>query len=708
MDGSLHGMNLPAKSTPAFPPADVLVVDDLAEKILVYRTILEDLNVNLVTVRSGQDALREVLHREFAVILLDVNMPGMDGFETATMIRQRRRSARTPIIFLTAFTDEMRVEQGYAIGGVDYIPTPVVPAILRAKVQVFVELYEMRRLSASQAEERAMRTVAEETAERMAFLAEAAKELTRSLEFEPMLHTLAGVTVPFLADLSVLCHADSSGQPGRTECVWTEAVPEDMRRRRMASTFSDPQLQEAILTAMSSEQIQQLHRLSSIVPGGPEDGITWPDVEGGSALVLPLIVRQRVRGALALVRERDKPAYQPITIALAMELVSRAAIMLENALLVQDIQEADHRKDEFLGMLAHELRNPLGPIRNAVQLLHYSDQEKELIEHARDMIDRQVTHMARLVDDLLDATRIARGKILLRKERCDLARIVKQTVDDYAGIFSARQLRLEAELPARSVWVHGDPTRLAQAVGNLLHNAHKFTDPGGAVEVRLEVHGQEALLRVRDQGVGIDAKVMPFIFDVFRQAEQGLDRTRGGLGLGLSLVKGLVEMHNGKVSVDSDGVGMGAEFTIALPVMQAQRNTARKPMEGTDSIAPCYRILVVEDNQDTADSIRILLTRKGHEVRTAYSGTSGLEVARDFHPQVILCDIGLPGMDGYQFARAIRDDQQVTSAYVIALTGYGRDEDQVRAKEAGFDRHLTKPVDFSTLCKALAEAPVTA
>ncbi|HMC98124.1 MAG TPA: response regulator, partial [Flavobacteriales bacterium] len=690
--------------TPALPKADVLVVDDLPEKLLVYRTILEELDVNLVTARSGQEALREVLNREFAVILLDVNMPIMDGFETATLIRKRRRSASTPIIFLTAFTDEMRVAQGYAIGGVDYIPTPVVPAILRAKVQVFVELFQMRRLSASQAEERARRAVAEEAAERFAFLAEAGKEMTRSLEFEPMLHTLAGVAVPFLADLSVLCLMDENKRITRVESAWSQ--PGQDGHKGSASSCPFPWLIEACERSIATDRPVHLDGLPAMSPPGAEDVITSPDVQGGSALVLPLVVRNTVHGALAFVRRSSRPAYQSISVTLAQELAARAAIMLENALLVQGIQEADHRKDEFLAMLAHELRNPLGPIRNAVQLLHMAGEEDGMLSHARGMIDRQVTHMARLVDDLLDATRIARGKILLRMERCDLVRIVRQTLEDYAGTFKARRLRLEVDLPDQPVWIHGDPTRLAQAVGNLLHNAHKFTDPGGwvLISLRPETNGSEATLRVRDMGVGVDPKVLPYVFDVFRQAEQGLDRSRGGLGLGLSLVKGLIEMHGGTVSAHSEGVGMGAEFTIRIPLQVMDAPTAVPVTEVPDAEGSRYRVLVIEDNQDTADSFKLLLTRDGHEVRTAYTGTAGLEAAHHFRPQVILCDIGLPGMDGYQVVRMIRRDADVSSAYVIALTGYGREEDQGKAHEAGFDLHLTKPVDFATLRRALLGA----
>lgn len=562
--------------------ADVLVVDDLPEKLLVYRTILEELDVNLIAARSGQEALKAVLQHEFAVILLDVNMPGMDGFETATLIRQRKRSAATPIIFLTAFTDEMRMEQGYASGAVDYIPTPVVPGILRAKVQVFVELFEMRRASAMQAEERARRKAAEEAAERSAFLAAAGDALTRSLTTGSMARTVAGVAVPFLADVCVFLLAqDEGGAPAQVLCAWGDATDQGPQR---VDGCPNAFLEGVLERALETEGFRLLAPLPADT-GAPRAGM--PDVAGGTAVVVPLGLRDRMLGSIAFVRTGPDPAYPPNDVAVAQELSARISIALENARLVLGIQEADQRKDEFLGMLAHELRNPLAPLRTAVHLLDLQEPRDELVAQARDVIDRQVTHMTRLVDDLLDATRIARGKVLLRNERCDLAAIVRQTTADHAPLFRAAGVHVVAEVPDRPVWTVGDPTRLAQVVGNLLHNAHKFTDAGGTVSVRMAADAEHARCRlsVSDTGVGIAPELLPFVFDVFRQAEQGLDRSRGGLGLGLSLVKGLVEMHGGTVSAHSAGAGRGTEFIVHLPLAHAEEGTSL-------AVAPLARVAV--------------------------------------------------------------------------------------------------------------------
>jgi len=691
------------KPSRAVQTTDILVVDDLPEKILVYRAVLETPEFNIVTARSGSEALKKVLEGDFAVILLDVSMPGMDGFETAQLIRKRKRSSATPIIFLTAFTDEVRMAQGYASGAVDYIATPVVPEILRAKVQVFVELFRMRRQSAAQAEERARRSETEEAAVRSAFLADAGKEMMRSLEFEPMLLTLAGVPVPFLADLSALCVLDETGKATRMECVWAHPLPGEPARKQSASVCPYPWLAEAFERTVASGQHMELQDLPAALPNGAESTNPWPAIQGGCALVLPLVVRNKVHGALALVRKDSEPGYPSLTVALARELASRAAIMLENALLVQGIQEGDRRKDEFLGMLAHELRNPLAPLSNAVEILEMSTTADSLEVQALGVINRQVKHMTRLVDDLLDATRIARGKVLLRKEQCDLCNIVRQTAADYRMVL-ATDMRFELDVPEGPLPVYGDPTRLAQMVGNLLHNAHKFNDPGGYIALRLHVDEEDGLahMTVKDTGMGIDPAMLPYIFDVFRQADQGLDRSRGGLGLGLTLVKGLAELHDGTVEVISGGSGQGATFTVRLPL---HLTTAPAPAAHQPEVpnASRSRILVIDDNRDAADTIKLLLERNGHDVRTAYTGLTGVETAREFRPQVIICDIGLPGMDGYEVARVLRGAYAGDPLKLIALTGYGRKEDQARTAAAGFNMHMTKPIDFQILRKALTD-----
>jgi signal transduction histidine kinase/DNA-binding response OmpR family regulator len=697
---------------PVVHRADILLVDDLPEKILVYRTVLEDLDVNLIVANSGPSALKEVLRREFAVILLDVNMPGMDGFETATLIRQRKRSSTTPIIFLTAFSDEVRMSQGYASGAVDYIPTPVVPEILRAKVQVFVELYQMRKQSASRAEEQARRAAAEEAARRSAFLAEAGTIFTRSHDMEPLVDAIARAGVPFLADLSVLAISDPEGNIEQARSNWAGAHSSDLGRFYISDERPEDWLMEAMTRAIKTREFRILSGVPHLaLTNGDVDirhGSPPPDVQGGSALILPLHLRDTTHGVLVLMRKATSPAYQASDVALAGELAARAAAALENARLVQGIQEADQRKDEFLGMLAHELRNPLGPMRNAVEILGMVGPLDPTIEHAREVMDRQVKHMARLVDDLLDATRIARGKILLRQEPCDLRRILEQTTEDYRSLFRSGSVDIVIDLPKEEAWLMGDPTRLAQSIGNLLHNANKFTEAGGTVSVTMEVDrkAKEAVIIVSDTGIGIEPHILTHIFDVFRQADQGLDRSRGGLGLGLSLVKGLVEMHGGSVSASSDGPGAGATFTLRLPIKKQKANLKPTEDDPLSNYRQGYRILIIEDNKDAAESARMLLSIEGHDVRIANSGREALNITKEFLPHVVLCDIGLPTMNGYEVAKVFRADPRLSGVHLIALTGYGREEDQGKAYAAGFDLHLTKPVEPSALRKALAKVEV--
>ena len=673
-------------------PVDILIVDDLPEKLIIYQSILEELGQNLITVRSGEEALKMVLQHEFAVILLDVNMPGMDGFETASLIRKRKKSAHTPIIFLTAFTDDVHAAQGYASGAVDYLPTPVVPEILKTKVKVFIELSQMRRKSALQAEERALRRAAEESARRSDFLVRVSEILPTSHSHTEIVQALVALPIPHLADVGMVWLAD---EPNRLDWAY-----EPEKRGEALDVKDLPWLKDAIDNVILSGHLSFINRMPAAFQPAELRYLQ-------AALVLPLTVQGTARGVLILARNQQD-AFPPNDIALASVLAERASIALENAMLFEQIQEADRRKDEFLGMLAHELRNPLGPIRNAVHLLKVIGAKEERSEELHNIIDRQVTHMSRLIDDLLDATRLARGQVLLRKERCDLSQIVRQTAEDYRTVFEGSGLHLEIDVSAEPVFVEGDMTRLVQMVGNLLHNAHKFTLTGGLVTVRLTQEKGAANIIVTDEGIGIDAKILPYVFDVFRQAEQGLDRTRGGLGLGLALVKGLVGLHDGQAIAHSDGPGKGASFTISLPITDMAAKKKKEVVEKPRSGREKYRILVIEDNRDTAESARMLLTLEGYDVKTAYNGSSGIETAKSFKPQVVLCDIGLPGMDGYQIARTIRNDPQLSGAYVIALTGYGRDEDQRQAREAGFDMHMTKPIDFSQLRHALGQIPARA
>jgi PAS domain S-box-containing protein len=396
-----------------------------------------------------------------------------------------------------------------------------------------------------------------------------------------------------------------------------------------------------------------------------------------------------------------------------LDLVARqAADFLERHHAEQALQDADRRKDEFLATLGHELRNPLAAIRNAVMLLRLKDGPTDpQLELSRDIIDRQATQLTRLMDDLLDVSRIGQGKVELKKEPLDVRDVARRAAEGIQPLVEAKKHQFRLSFPETPLPANADAARLEQIVGNLLSNAAKYTDEGGSITLRADREGDDIVIRVRDTGVGISADQLPHIFGLFTQVGSSLDRSQGGLGIGLALVKSLAEMHGGSVMATSEGLGRGSEFTLRLPalvgrlkalveVCQSEGGARTLPCK----LAPC-RILIVDDDVDTARSMVRLLNVEGHTVRTAHDGPKALELARELRPEVVLLDIGLPGMDGYQLARAFRGDDTLKDATLIAVSGYGQEHDRTRSREAGFDHHLIKPVDFDRL-RALLSEPI--
>ncbi len=404
--------------------------------------------------------------------------------------------------------------------------------------------------------------------------------------------------------------------------------------------------------------------------------------------------------------------------AITIEDWARIAIVVSSAVVVGDIGrrlrdaeaavvESDRRKDEFLAVLSHELRNPLGTIRSALTILDRGPATVVRdVEGARATIERQIGHLSRLVDDLLDVSRIKTGKIRIERRPVEFRDVVRRTVEDHISLLSANDLVVDLRLPQSAVWVHGDPTRLAQILGNLLQNASKFTPPGGRVFVALETQPATARLRVRDNGLGLDDDVRGRLFQPFAQADSTLHRTRGGLGIGLALVKALVELHGGSVEAISEGPGKGCEFVVVLPVEAERAPTPASGENVAEILAQKKRILIIEDNRDFAAMLQVLLQLAGgHEVHIADSGPKGVDLARRVHPDVIVCDIGLPVMDGYEVARAMRSQAATRDALLIALTGYASVEDAKRAEEAGFDYHVAKGGDPEAVVHLLQQPP---
>jgi signal transduction histidine kinase/DNA-binding response OmpR family regulator len=663
---------------------NILVVDDLPEKHIVFSTILDELGQNIVNARSGQEALKYILEMEFAVILLDVNMPDIDGLETASLIRQYKKSAQTPIVFITAYVDELQARRGYALGAVDYIPSPVVPEVLRSKVRVFVELFRMNRQLQKQAAQReelarseAARAAAEDAIHRADYLAEASQVLSRSLNLDDTIAAVLDLCVPMLCERAVLGIPDKEGGVRRLEM-------------HPAPRADDPEVFTPELRQAADEVIRN------------KQFSLWRK-EGRAAAICPLMAGDEIRGALALLCDATK--FDSARIALIREFASRASIAMENARLYSAVQEADRRKNEFLAMLAHELRNPLAPIRNAVHILASAEALPPKLAWARDVIGRQADHMARLIDDLLDVSRIVQGKVAVKPETVQLAELVERSVEASAPRVGQREQVLEVVLPKESVELDGDSVRLSQVLSNLINNASKFSPPKSRILLEAAFQDGELQIAVKDEGAGIAADFLPHMFDLFAQADQSLDRSQGGLGIGLTLVKHLVELHGGRVWATSEGLGKGCQVTVALPA----RLSAQEPVPTPEALhraprtqAGISRILVVDDLAASAETLMTLLEMEGFEVRVAHEGHEALDIAREFRPQVVLLDIGLPGMNGFEVAQGLRSQPESREALLIALTGYGEAESRSRSAQAGFDFHMVKPADVNLLLAMLA------
>jgi signal transduction histidine kinase/CheY-like chemotaxis protein len=589
---------------------NILVVDDLEEKLLVYESILDGLGQNVVKARSGREALRHLLDKDVAVILLDVHMPDMDGLETAAMIRSRRQTAHTPIIFVTAFSDEMHTAQGYSLGAVDYILTPIVPEILRTKVGVFVQLHKMTQQAKRQAEEhvalaraQAARAAAEEATRRSAFLAEASSVLVRSLDYEAIPRGLASHSVPFLGELCAVALADE-GDPSRwrTELAWVDPSDGETVRARSASALELGPLAEPIRRVTETGEWEVFRSISRPPVASSQDLAAEPlhtdrddpinEVTGTglvpqSVLAVPLRARGHSLGAIALAIGPRRSPFGPEEVGLAREVAGRAAIAIDNARLYRDVQENNRRKNEFLAMLAHELRNPMAPIRNAAEVIRRLDLADANLQWASDVIARQVEHLVRLVDDLLDISRVTGGKIQLRMEAVDVSVAVARAIETSRPLIDARRHEFAVTLPSYPLFVKADLVRLSQVLSNLLNNAAKYTEEGGRIDLDVAHSNGEVVFRIRDNGIGISPEMLPCIFDLFTQVDRSLDRSQGGLGVGLTLVRQLVEMHGGSVQVSSDGHNRGSEFIVRLPPME--QSTASNELTGLTLPAVSYR-----------------------------------------------------------------------------------------------------------------------
>ncbi|TFZ08063.1 response regulator [Ramlibacter humi] len=548
---------------------NILIVDDEPKNLLVLETVLNDPGYRLVRATSGEEALLALMAEEFAVLVLDVRMPGMNGFEVAQLVKERKKTSRLPIIFLTAYYNEdQHILEGYGTGAVDYLHKPVNPSVLRSKVAVFAELHRRGR-----ALETANRLLLGEVAERRN-AEQRLSELNESLD------------------------------------------------RRVTERTSELQDSEARLL------------------------------------------------------------------------------------------DAHRRKDEFLATLAHELRNPLAPVRNAVELLKRKPDDAERVLWGSNLIDRQVRLLSRLIDDLMDVSRINRGRIELRREVVALNDVLADALEAIRPLAQDSGHELAVLLPDRQLLVNADRTRLAQAFTNLLNNAVKYTDPGGRIELGVMVEREQAVVTVRDTGIGIPSDRLDEVFEMFSQVESALSRSRGGLGIGLSLTQRLVQMHGGSIKAHSEGVGRGSRFHVSLPLSIGEQ-LPQEESPAPAAVAPgSLRILVADDNNDAAETLAALLSEFGNEVRQAHDGEQAVQIAAAFDPQLVLLDIGMPRLNGYEAAQRIRLQAGGAARMLVAVTGWGQPQDLQRSREAGFDHHLVKPIDPKVLpslvesARARASMPV--
>ncbi len=697
---------------------NILIVDDLPEKHVVMGSILEELGQNLVSARSGREALRLILQMEFAVILLDVNMPDIDGLETASMIRQYKKTAQTPIVFITAYVDEDQAAKGYALGAVDYISSPVVPGVLRSKVKVFVDLHRMNRQLQQQAVERealarseTARTAAEDATRRAAYLSEASQRLSMSLNIDATAHALADIAVPGLGTMGAVALLDGHGElhcrclkiAGGMEPAVDPIVLECHREL-------SPAMAAMVRSTMLARKMAFVPSIEiCAAPAGAPASTAWPELPADheEMAVCPLVAGEQMLGALILFGQAG--GFAQSDAALLSEVVGRASIAMENARLYSLVQEADRRKNEFLAMLAHELRNPLAPIRNAVHIIHGAKVADPTVVWARDVIARQVDHMSRMVDDLLDVSRIVRGKVMVHMAPLLLSTLCERAVEASSPLLEARQQQLTVDLPAEPVILQGDLVRLSQVLSNLLNNASKFTDLQGKITLSASLQGEGVRIAVSDSGQGIEAEFLPHIFDLFAQGDQALDRAQGGLGIGLTLVKHLVELHQGQVEAYSEGRGKGSRISLYFPASLSAQGTelpaADEPKAARPAQAASRKILVVDDLQASAETLQVLLELEGYVVSIAHDGAAALAVAQEFRPDVVILDIGLPGMDGFEVARQLRSRAESKDAVLIALTGYGEAESRLKSQRAGFDHHVVKPADIDFLLSIVSQPP---
>ena len=720
---------------------NILMVDDSATNLLALESILQADDRNLVSASSGEDALRYLLTNEVAVILMDVYMPGIDGLETAELIRGRDKSRNIPIIFLTAdSTGGRHLSRGYSLGAVDYIVKPIEPDILRSKVAVFVELFKKTQEVKQQAEllQEKNRELENANLARLNMLIELGQELAAQRDPWRVLENFCksarqiidaeesavgvlndeGDNLLYFFRCSVIEH---NGSANRIPRIVKKALKQLVARR-------------GTLRLNESDQLLQ------------DDASSATTIR--SFLGAQIFAEAKVCGWVYMLNKSNAAEFSEADERLAATLATQVAIAYENAKLYTDAQshatklrleiterkqaeeqraemlvreqaaraeaeQANRTKDEFLATLSHELRTPLTAILGWSHLVRTGKLEPVQLARALETIERNARSQSQLIDDLLDVSRIITGKLQIEPRAVDLGSIIESAVEAMRPSFEAKSIKFETTIEPEAV-VMGDANRLQQVFWNLLSNAVKFTPESGTVRIEARRVAQMVRVSVSDTGIGIEPEFLPFIFDRFRQADGSTTRVHGGLGLGLSIVKHLVQMHNGRVQVHSDGQNQGAVFSVEFPLASASSTPASpngfsKEAEldpvpaGFSRILEGLRILVVDDEADARELVRAILTRCGGEVNCCESAAEAMKAIREWKPDLLVSDIGMPNEDGYSLIKKVRKLRSKRSKLpAVALTAYATREDKARALETGFQMHVAKPIEPETLIMSIA------
>ena len=670
-------MNIPRSR-----PLRILVVDDDELDRLAVRRHLQQSGVDARTEEAASAAgtLEKLQTGAFDCVFLDYYIPGDDTLRLLRTLRDTLPDL--PVVIFTGRGDEDIAVELMKSGAADYLPkSSLTPERLASALR---HAHEVTQAATARRRAESLLRLLSEAAEHI-LTASNSEDLVRGL-FEKIREPLG---VDAFLNYMISTSAD------KLELASCSGIAEDKLDLVTEPPFDAPLSGSAIVERkpLHATSLQQ-----STVPSAMKS------LGFRACSCHPLLAEYQLLGTLCFAT-RTKDAFREDELDFLRTVSHYATAAFERLRYIQQMREDDRRKDEFLATLAHELRDPLAPLTNVLELLKHANGRDDVLQQARDTMERQLSHLVQLVDDLLDMSRITRNRLDLRRQRVELSSIMHQALDAARPMAASVNHELHVALPSEPVYVNADPVRLAQVFGNLLTNACKYTEPGGHIWLTAELQGNEVVAKVRDTGIGIPGNKLASVFEMFSQLPAARELSQGGLGIGLTLVKRLVSMHGGTVQAYSAGAGQGTEFVVRLPVLNEPSQARPATSQDEAPRMPERRILIVDDNRDSAASLAMLLETAGNITHEAYDGLEALEAAEKFRPDVVLLDIGLPKLNGFEVCRQIRAEPWGRNTTIIAVSGWGQDDDRRKSREVGFDHHMVKPVDYNTLLKLLAEPP---